>query len=194
MEDRIGDKDIVNFIQQIFHFIPKADRYKVEAIIHPLNAEKDTEILSVGEICQNLWFTVSGAVRAFEINNGVEYTTCFFTDRSLFCDYRSLSSNKPSEYGFVAEEKSLLLTIKYAEFIAVSNCSLSHDLLLRIIAEQQLTQELESRRMIQYNDGIERYNYLLRHRPELFQRFALKHIASYIGITPVSLSRLRKIK
>lgn len=181
-----------NFIHLMLGSIPVEG--PVEAIVQSLEVKKGTEILSIGQYCQHIWFLIQGAVRVFEVNKGIQYSTNFFTDQSLLSDYNCVFANQPSEYCFIAEENCSLLTVSYNDILMLYNHSSLEERIARVLAERQLIHELESRRMLQYYDGIERYEYLLKHRPELFQRFTLKHIASYIGVTPVSLSRLRKMK
>jgi hypothetical protein len=62
------------------------------------------------------------------------------------------------------------------------------------MAERQFVMEFELRKQLLNFDALERYEFLIKTQPYIFQRFALKDIASFIGITPVSLSRLRKLK
>ena len=164
------------------------------SIIQPLSVEKGTEILSIGKHCRHLWFMSKGAVRAFEINDGLEKSNYFFTDYSLFIDYYSITTKQPSELCFIAVEDCEILAMNYSDMLALYNQSQLLERIGRIMAERQFVIEFELRRMFLNMDAFERYEYLTANRPEIFQRFALKDIASFIGITPVSLSRLRKMK
>ena len=159
-----------------------------------MTIEKGTEILSIGKHCRHLWFMSKGAVRAFELNDGIEKSNYFFTDYSLFIDYYSIATKKPSELCFIAEEDCEILAMNYADMLALYNQSQLLERIGRIMAERQFVIEFELRRMFLNMDAFERYEYLKANRPEIFMRFALKDISSFIGITPVSLSRLRKMK
>lgn len=182
------------FIEKVFGEIPQKDWNLLNSIIQPVEIQKGTEILSIGKHCRHLWFLSKGAVRAFELNNGIEKSNYFFTDYSLFIDYYSIATQQPSELCFIAEEDCEILAMNYADMIALYNQSQLLERIGRIMAERQFVIEFELRRMFLNKDALERYEYLIVNRPEIFQRFALKDIASFIGITPGSLSRLRKMK
>lgn len=182
------------FIEKVFGIIPEKDWKLLNSIIEPLTVKKGTEILSIGKCCKHLWFLSRGAVRAFEINDGLEKSNYFFTDYSLFIDYYSIATGQTSELCIIAEEDCEILAMDYAKLLELYNQSQLLERIGRIMAERQFVIEFELRRMFLKMDAFERYEYLISHRPEIFQRFALKDIASFIGVTPVSLSRLRKMK
>lgn len=188
------NEHLKTFIEKVFGEIPQKDWNLLNSIIQPLTVKKGTEILTIGKHCKHLWFMSKGAVRAFEINDGLEKSNYFFTDYSLFIDYYSITTKQPSELCFIAEENCEILAMNYADMLALYNQSQLLERIGRFMAERQFTIEFELRRMFIKMDAFERYEYLTTNRPEIFQRFALKDIASFIGITPVSLSRLRKMK
>lgn len=180
------------FIEQVFGPIPEKDWNLLNEILELKYYPKGTEILSIGRPCEHLWFLVKGAVRVYELNNGRERSNYFFIDESLFIDYFSIATKQPSELCFIAEENCEILAMNYSDLLAAYNQSQLLERIGRIMAERQFVIEFELRRMFLNMDAFERYQYLLDHKVEIFQRFALKDIASFIGITPVSLSRLRK--
>jgi CRP-like cAMP-binding protein len=182
------------FIEGVFGNFPQKDWLLLRNICEPLQAKKGEELLSIGERCKYLWFLVKGAVRAYELTDGAEKSNYFFTDRSLFIDYYSIATNKGSELCFVAEEDCELLAINYQKLLQTYNESQLLERIGRIMAERQFVIEFELRRLFLTKDSLERYQYLLKNKPEIFQRFSLKQIATFIGITPVSLSRLRKMR
>ena len=130
----------------------------------------------------------------YENLNDQEKTTHFFIENNLFIDYHSVLTNKPSEIGFKAEDDCILQQIPYDKLLSLYNQSHYLERIARVMAERQFVQEFELRRQLLNFDALQRYEYLIETKPYIFQRFALKDIASFIGITPVSLSRLRKFK
>jgi CRP-like cAMP-binding protein len=189
-----GNNHLKIFIEKVFGPIPEKDWNLLNGILQPKSFAKGTEILSIGKHCNHLWFLIKGAVRTYELNNGVERSNYFFTDYSLFIDYYSIATKRPSDLCFVAEEQCEVLAMNYSDLLSLYNQSQLLERIGRIMAERQFVIEYEFRRMILNMDALERYQYLIENRPEIFQHFALKNIASFIGITPVSLSRLRKMK
>jgi hypothetical protein len=109
----------------------------------------------------------------------------------LFIDYHSVLTKSPSEIGFRAEENCFIQQMAYDRLLALFDKSHYLERLARLMAERQFVKEFALRRQLLNFDALERYEYLIETQPYIFQRFALKDIASFIGITPVSLSRLR---
>lgn len=182
------------FIESVFGKMPDRDWNLLNGVLQPQTVNKGETILKIGTVCKHLWFLVNGAVRTYEVNDGNERSNYFFTDQSLFIDYYSIATNNPSQLSFVAQEDCELFAMNYADLLALYNQSQLLERIGRIMAERQFVIEFELRRMFINMDALERYNYLLDSNTSIFQRFALKDIASFIGITPVSLSRLRKMK
>ena len=183
-----------NFIESVYGEFPERDWLLLKKLCQHQRVNKGQEILSIGKICKHLWFLSKGAVRTYELNEGIEKSNYFFLDHSLFIDYYSIATNKGSELCFVAEEDCELLAINYQKLLDTYNESQPLERIGRIMAERQFVIEFELRRLFLTKDALERYQYLIENKPEIFQRFSLKHISSFIGITPVSLSRLRKMK
>lgn len=183
-----------SFIEQVFGRFPEKDWELLDNICESKTVIRGEEILSIGKKCKSLWFLVKGAVRAYELNDGMEKSNYFFLDKSLFIDYYSITTNKGSDLCFIAEEDCELLEINYQKLLNTYNESQILERIGRIMAERQFVIEFELRRLFLTKDAFERYQYLNENKPEIFQRFSQKHIASFIGITPVSLSRLRKLR
>lgn len=166
----------------------------VLAMIGKVKAVKINEIfISQGTICRSVYYVKKGIVRCFYITEDAEEKTIFF--------------RKESEFFSIPEglfEKKA--TMQYWQ--ALEDCELyeiSHDLIeemsqdnviimkKRIEIVQKMTLQAVTRveSFVLYSP-LQRYQNLIDLQPEIIQRVADKHIASYIGVTPVSLSRIRK--
>lgn len=186
--------NLKNFFERLFGQVPQSEWELLKAILEPINIPKGADIHKIGKHCKHLWFLEKGAVRVYEYSNETERTTHFFIEENLFIDYHSVLTNSPSEIGFKAEENCLLQQISYHKLLLLFDKSHYLERLARLMAERQFVIEFELRRQLLNFDALERYEFLIKTQPYIFQRFALKDIASFIGITPVSLSRLRKMK
>ncbi|WP_028665014.1 Crp/Fnr family transcriptional regulator [Runella zeae] len=166
----------------------------LEQLLSKQTLKKEDILINEGEVCRYLWFLEKGAVKAYENCEGEYRTTHFFTDGSFITNYMSVISKQPSDIIFKAVETCELLKIPYnrLEQLYNSNHKLEH--IGRVMAELQFIAEFQLRRLHLTMDALERYEYLETRQPEVFVRFALKDIASFLGITPVSLSRLRKYR
>lgn len=154
--------------------------------------EKNDIILGEGKFCNHLWFINKGAVKAFESINGIDRTIYFFTENAFFSNYYCWVTGNPSDITFQVIESSEIIEINYPELEKL--CTKHHifDSICRKIAERIFVEEYQLRKLLLNFTAIERYEHLENTRPEIFQRFPLKDIAGFIGVTDVSLSRLRK--
>lgn len=182
------------FFENLFGPMPLSEWQILKDILEPIEILKGTDLHKIGKQCKHLWYLDKGAVRVYEYSNGLERTTHFFVENNLFIDYHSVLTNLPSEIGFRAEENCLIQQMPYNKLLSLFDKSQYLERLARVMAERQFVMEFELRRQLLNFDALARYEYLIQNKPYIFQRFALKDIASFIGITPVSLSRLRKLK
>lgn len=139
----------------------------------------------------NLFFLSKGLARAYSIHNGQEITFWFGTEGAPLLSMKNYVSDLPSyEYVELLEECELygigvkVLRKLFETDIHIANWG-------RAFAEQELLKTEERLISRQFRSAETRYLELLNSFPELIQRVQLRHIASYLGITPVSLSRIR---
>lgn len=157
-------------------------------------SQKGKLLLQEGQKCKNIWYLKEGAVRFYENLNGENWTTHFFLAPSMFTVYNSLINDVPSELNIEATSDVVLEVLPYAHLKELYDNSHTLERVGRKMAEYQFTAEFNRRRMLINMDALERYEFLEENQPEVFQQFQQKDIATYIGITPESLSRLRKYR
>jgi signal-transduction protein with cAMP-binding, CBS, and nucleotidyltransferase domain len=154
--------------------------------------KKNDIIKDIDKIEHYLNIISTGSVGNFILNGGTETCISLSVVNNFSSDYYSFLSQKPSVIRTIALEST--------ELLSISNKNLS-DLYLKsnkgiwigkAIAEQLFIQRQQVQIDLLTLTAEERYLKLLVEKPEVFQKVSLKYIASYIGITPESLSRLRK--
>lgn len=153
--------------------------------------KKNTLILCEGQYANECYFVLKGCVRSYFLIDGIEKTTDFFLENDSITP-SSYLDKKPSTYYLSCLEDCV---------IAIGDEKRNEELIKKVPALEgmivKMTTALLNTSRISLDDfkvlGPEmRYIKLLETRPELFQRAPLQYIASYLGITPVSLSRMRK--
>lgn len=154
--------------------------------------QKESFILKQGEKCKYLWFIEKGAVRAYETIDGNERTTYFFTENNFFTNYYCWVTGDKSDISFVAVEDCSIIEIDYPKLELLCQEHHIFDTIGRKMAERIFVKEFQLRKLLLNCNATERYEYLENNVPALFQRFHLKDIASFIGVTDVSVSRIRK--
>lgn len=147
-----------------------------------------------GTIENSIYFLSKGLVRAFSTLNGEETTFWIGTEGQIICSIRNYVEKKPSYESIETLEDCLLYKINneqleklYLKDIYIANWGrkfIEHEI---IKTESQLISQL-------FYSAKERYQYLLKENPKLLQRVPLHIIASYLGMTQVSLSRIRAEK
>jgi len=164
-------------------------------IIKPLTKEKKypkkSWLLNEGDVSKHLLFIKRGCVRSWFNNDGNDITFQFFFEGSFVASFESLRQCKPSLFNLETIEPSILHVVhRDALFTAAKNSPVLKDCI----------NELLCRRLYHYqklflsrikNNPQRRYEELIRQSPEIFKRVPHHYIASYLGITPVSLSRIR---
>lgn len=150
-----------------------------------------TVLLEEGKISKTMFFIEEGCLRTWVNNDGDEITTQFFFEGDMISSFESFRTNQPSLYSIESIEPCILQTISRTDFQYVLDDSpeikdrMEEHLYKRLFQAQQL--------FLSYlkNNPEQRYKELLKKHPIIIQRIPQHYIASYLGITPVSLSRIR---
>ncbi|KQC02669.1 Crp/Fnr family transcriptional regulator [Pedobacter sp. Hv1] len=152
--------------------------------------EKGTVLLAEGQKSQDNYFVLKGCLRSYYVIDGEEKTTGFYTELEVLAPL-CVMKGTPSEYYISCVEHTVLL---------VSNPKVEQEgfakfprfeMLCRVLSEKlaaKIQFEFDS---FKTSNPEKRYLTLLQNRPDLFQRVPQHQLASYLGITPPSLSRLR---
>lgn len=169
------------------------------SIIRNFNLEEisiptKTVLLQEGEKSQHLYFIKSGCVRMWTNHNGNEVTTQFFFEGKGVGSMESLLTGEPSEFTLESLEACELYVMPKKQLL---------ELIEKDAAFKEWFNQLIMKRFFYYSKQLlsyiklkpqERYNELLEKHPQILQRVPQHYIASYLGITPVSLSRIRNRK
>lgn len=168
---------------------------EIEAIVETMtikNYPKGTVLLKEGQVSAEAYFVLDGCVRQYYLVDGEEKTNNFFTEEQWVISMHSFSQHHPSNHYLDCcmdstlvvgnREKEENLYKRFPKFETVSRKVMEN-----VFAEQQ---ELMSTYIT--DTAEQRYVKLLKSRPDLFQKIPQYQIASYVGVKPESLSRIRK--
>jgi len=154
--------------------------------------QKNELITRQGETEQFLSFIEAGIVRFFIPGDEHELTFQFCFDKQFTCAYDSFLTQTPSAYALQALTQTIVWRISYDDLQKVYAATNAGNLLGRFAAEKLfLEKSKRALSLLQYN-AKERYLQLINEQPEILQKIPLKYVASYIGITPQALSRIRR--
>lgn len=153
-------------------------------------AKKGTVLLREGQTTNESYFILQGCVRTYYVIDGEEKTTAFYTELEALAP-NCVVTQMPSDCYVVCVEDSLLLVSTPDMETEMFNKFPKFESLCRILSEEQLAKQQINFDEFKTSSPEQRYLNLLHKRPDLIQRVPQHQLASYLGITPQSLSRLR---
>jgi CRP-like cAMP-binding protein len=151
--------------------------------------EKDEFIIKEGQICRDFFFVNQGSFRHYTVlETGVEATINLYVEGDWVFEYKSFVSQQPSAAFIQANERSDVFVLSTYDFHELVKISDSFFRMGKIFEQAIQNQDFQHNRL----NPEEKYELLLSTKPQLIQKFPLKQIASYLGMTPETLSRIRK--
>jgi CRP-like cAMP-binding protein len=152
--------------------------------------KKGTNIIQEGHVSNRFYLLKKGLIRGWASNNGKEITFQFLFENHLFCATESFFYNSPCSYSMETIENSVLLSIDSKQM----NLLQKDEVFLKLFNKYLINRLAEYQHLLisRIQDKPEvRYKKLLEENPQLLLRVPQHYIASYLGITAVSLSRIR---
>lgn len=154
------------------------------------SVKKGTILLKEGQKSQSSYFVLKGCMRTYYMVDGEEKTTAFYTEMEALTP-PCVISNKPSEY-YVSCTEDTILTISTAEMeMEINGKFPKFETMCRILSEENLAKQRLDFDEFKTSSPEQRYLNLLEKRPDLIQRIPQYQLASYLGMKPASLSRIR---
>ncbi|MGC1244101.1 MAG: Crp/Fnr family transcriptional regulator [Chryseosolibacter sp.] len=148
-------------------------------------------LIREGDIERNLYLVESGAIRVFYLTEFEEMTIRFGYKGSMITSLSSFIKATPSEFYIDAIRKTSLKIISKERLVALVNESIENLKQYNALLESLITQQIEREVDLLITSPTERLNRVLQRSPNLFQEIPLKYIASYLRMTPETLSRIR---
>lgn len=154
------------------------------------SVKKGTILLKEGQKSKDAYFILKGCIRKYYIINGEEKTTDFFTEMEGLTPH-CVTNKAPSEY-YISCVEDTILTVADPDIGVEINAKFpKFDIMCRMLSEELLAKEQINFDEFKTSSPEQRYLNLMQNRPDLIQRVPQQQLASYIGIKPQSLSRLR---
>jgi len=148
-------------------------------------------LLTPGVVENHIYYIEEGALRLFYVSKHEEHDIRFGYSGNIITSIGSFFTGKPSEYYIQAIRKTVFYKVPKTNFLEFVHSDINllkeYNLMLEALALQQLDREID----ILTDSPMERYKRVLQRSPQLFQEIPLKYIASYLRMTPETLSRLR---
>lgn len=154
--------------------------------------KKGVILLREGQVSRDSYFVIEGCVRKYYIIDGEERTTEFFVEDESIASLQSYKNKIPANHYFECVEDCKLAVLNYEKEQELFKRVPKYEALCRMSMEDDFGEQQEALATFMTSSPEKRYKNLLEKRPDLIQRVPQYHLASYLGVKPESLSRIRK--
>lgn len=184
-------RDIARELARKYSTMTHEELDVLESILVPLKFPKGTMILNEGEVCENIYYIHQGLVRQYYFKNGKEVTENLGVDGQIFMCIESLFREEPTRLMVETLEPTYCYAMPKArlEQIALHNNNIQ--ILYRKILEESLIISQVHADMVRFETAQDRYRRICKLEPQIVLRSPLVYIASYLQMTPETLSRVR---
>lgn len=177
-----------------YNQLSKEAENAIAEISKVITVKKNTALQPIGHTCKTIYFINKGIARIYYFKDGIDITESFAFENNIIARVESLFTGKPSRKAIQILEDSEVIAINATLLFKLYDNYPEIERLFRLIFEAAYVGTVDRIEGIQFHSAEERYNALIKEAPDVLKRVPLKYIASYLGITQVSLSRIRGIK
>ncbi|WP_397362258.1 Crp/Fnr family transcriptional regulator [Olleya sp. R77988] len=191
---KVNKKEIINQISETYSKLSFECQQKLSNSSNVLVLPKGEILVKEGQYSDKTFFIFNGCARAYYLKDGKDISDWFAFDNDFISSINSFFLNVPSPHFIELLEDSILLEISRTDVEKLSNEYSDFERLSKIVVTKTMLQQQERISSMQFHSAEQKYDNILSIRPDITQRIPLTHIASYIGITLETLSRIRNIK
>ncbi len=177
-----------------YNSLSKEAEEAITAISNIITIDKNKDLQHIGHTCKTIYFMNKGIARIYYYKDGIDVTESFSFENNLIARVESLFTGKPSRKAIQILEDAEIVAINANELFKLYDSFPEIERLFRKIFEAAYVETVNRIEGIQFHTAEERYKALLKESPNILMKVPLKYIASYLGITQVSLSRIRGLR
>ncbi|SEK26992.1 cAMP-binding domain of CRP or a regulatory subunit of cAMP-dependent protein kinases [Maribacter orientalis] len=194
MKTKIETLHLENLKKKILSYTQVDDEMVEEQMqfYQRIDLKKGDTLVTPGQLVDYFYYVATGCIYYYKLDEGEQKVLEFYTDDIFFTDLPAYVKGTPSNYYLKASEATVVYAIKKLD--AENSFSRSHQLerFGRLSMQEAFIKIFTRVERLNSRTNEERYLRLIKKRPDLFQRVPQYLIASYLGLTPVGLSKLRK--
>ena len=192
MKDLVNDtRDIARELARKYSTMTHDELDVLESILVPMKFTKGQMILSEGEVCKHVYYIERGLIRQFYFKNGKQITEHLGEDRSIFMCIESLFREEPTKLQVEALEPTWVYALPKQKLEQVALHNVNIQILYRKILEESLITSQIHADLVRFETAQARYKRICKLSPQVILRAPLVYIASYLQMTPETLSRVR---
>jgi CRP/FNR family transcriptional regulator, anaerobic regulatory protein len=186
-------ESLLQFLHTIYPLSAALHEHLIN-ILKTKEVKKKEYLLKIGKVCKNIYFIEKGLFRCFYLNEEKEVNAWFMKEGDVIASVKSFYNQIPSYESIQALENSLVYYVEYDELQLIYKTFLEFNYVSRVLTEKYYALSDERLYSTKMKKAFDRYKYLMEHHPEIILRVPSTYIASYLGITLETLSRIKSRK
>lgn len=191
MKETFDTRDIARELARKYSTMTHEELDVLESILVPMKFAKGEMILSEGEVCENIYYIERGLIRQFYFKHGKQITEHLGEDRTIFMCIESLFREEPTKLQVEAIEPTTVYALPKRRLEQVALHNVNIQILYRKILEESLIISQVHADLVRFETAQDRYKKMCKLSPQVILRAPLVYIASYLQMTPETLSRVR---
>ena len=184
-------RDVARELARKYSTMTHSELDILESILVPRKYLKGQMILSEGEVCKDLLYVAKGMTRQFYFKNGKELTEHMSVEGGIVMCIESLFKEEPTRLQIEALEPTWVFAMPKARLEEVARHKVNIQILYRKILEESLIVSQVHADLVRFETSQDRYQKMCKIMPQVILRAPLIYIASYLQMTPETLSRVR---
>lgn len=190
-ETGFNTRDIARELARRYSTMTLDELDELESILVPMRFSKNETILDMGEVCRCIYYLDKGLVRQYYIKHGKEITENLGQDHSIFMCIESLFKEEPTRMAIQSLENSIVYAMPKEKLERVALHNVNIQILYRKILEESLIISQVHADLVRFETAQDRYRRMCKMYPQVVLRAPLVYVASYLQMTPETLSRVR---
>ena len=190
-EPAVTTRDVARELARKYSTMTHDELDVLESILVPMKFTKGEMILREGEICENIYYIERGLIRQFYVKHDKQITEHLGEDHTIFMCIESLFKEEPTRIQVEALEPSVIYALPKQRLEEVSIRNVNIQMLYRKILEESLILSQVHADLVRFETAQARYKMMCKRWPQVVLRAPLVYIASYLQMTPETLSRVR---
>ena len=191
MKETFETRDIARELARKYSTMTHEELDTLESILVPMKFAKGEMILKEGEVCENIYYIEHGLVRQFYFKNGKQITEHLGEDLTVFMCIESLFREEATKLQVEAIEPTTVYALPKLRLEQVALHNVNIQILYRKILEESLIISQVHADLVRFETAQDRYKKMCKLSPQVILRAPLVYIASYLQMTPETLSRVR---
>lgn len=191
MKETFETREIARELARKYSTMTHDELDVLESVLIPIKFAKGEMILSEGEICENIYYIEHGLIRQFYFKNGKQITEHLGEDHTIFMCIESLFREEPTKLQVEPLEPTLVYALPKQRLEQVALHNVNIQILYRKILEESLIISQIHADLVRFETAQDRYKRMCKLSPQVILRAPLVYIASYLQMTPETLSRVR---